>query len=607
MVRKSSDGKGIKSKKQFIDAYAQMANEKGISEESLIDALNESFRVTFAKKIELDYKIDSKVKASSKQKDKINVKLPDALVRTDINIKKGEISCYHQWKVVPEDEIQDDYLEIGLEEAQAKDPKLGVGDFYEEPLDINSLNMGDVSRFVSTFKQKISKAEKDALLDSFANKIGTIVTGTVDKSEKSDNHCVIVNLGRTTATLFKNDLIGDEKFNQGDNIKVFIEGIGKDDKKGSLIKISRSCPGFLRKLFENEIHEIYDGTVIIKDVARIAGKRSKVAVYSNDPNVDPSGACIGQNGVRIQSIVSQLGNAKDSKEKIDVITYKPNLGLYIVELLKPGVVLGMDIDEDNKAILVVCENETSTLAIGFKGTNVILARKLTGYKIDIIDQNEAEERGVSYKTVEEFEIESREEERKRFRERQQEIAKNRVAVPETEEESAANFELDEELDYEGEEENVEFAEPEASEVVEEKVEEVKAEPKVEEKVEVEVPEEEKVEVVKNDAPVYKKEEEVIEHSEVKTTTTLESLEKALDEEKKANEQKSFKKKYKKEEKKFDQDDFDSEDITSSKPVRKMDIYTDEELQELDAELDDESLQNDDDYSDYDSDDYYEDK
>lgn len=589
------------NKKEFIEACQEMGSEKGISDESLLDALNESFRVTFAKKIESEYKVDLRASKNSKAKDKTTIKLPDALIRTDIDLAKGKINVYHQWEVVTDDDVEDDYLQIGLEEAKEKNHKLGIGDFYEEELDISTLSLGDIGRFMSCFKQKISKAEKDALLEAFASKIGTIVTGEVDKA---DGHCVIVDLGRTTATLFQKDLIGDERFNQGDSIKVFVEGIGKDDKKGSLIKISRSCPGFLRKLFENEIHEIYDGTVIIKDIQRIAGKRSKVAVYSKDPNVDPSGACIGTNGSRIQSIVSQLGNAKDNKEKIDVVTYSPNLGVYVSELLKPGKVLGMVIDEEAKAITVVCTNDTSTSAIGIKGTNVILARKMTGYSIEILDLDSANEKGITasenYKTLDVFEAEAREDAKVLFRMRQEELNKNKTTDEDSTVENNEMF-IDKDIDDEPIEE---LSVDTMDDLTEKDIEgEVKAETAVQEVKEEPKPKV-KEEPVYNDAPVYKKEEEVIEHSEAKTTITLESLEKSLEEEKKNKEQKTFKKKSKKDDKK-QEESFD-EDL-ELKPVHKMDIYTDEELQELDAELDDLDSYDEEDYSDYDSDDYYEDK
>ena len=174
-MRKSQTGL---KKSAFIEAAQAMGSEKGVSEEALLAALVESFRVTFAKKIEDEFRVE---KPFGKSKAKETVKLPDALIRTEIDLKKGKIEVYHQWLVVNDDDVQDDYLEIGLEDAKAKNPKLKVGDYYEEELDFNNLNKVDVNRFVSCFRQKISKAEKDALLASFENKIGKIVTADVEK------------------------------------------------------------------------------------------------------------------------------------------------------------------------------------------------------------------------------------------------------------------------------------------------------------------------------------------------------------------------------------------------------------------------------------------
>jgi len=581
-MRKSQTGL---KKSAFIEAAQAMGSEKGVSEEALLAALVESFRVTFAKKIEDEFRVE---KPFGKSKAKETVKLPDALIRTEIDLKKGKIEVYHQWLVVNDDDVQDDYLEIGLEDAKAKNPKLKVGDYYEEELDFNNLNKVDVNRFVSCFRQKISKAEKDALLASFENKIGKIVTADVEKFD--DKKVLVVNLGKTSASLYKSDLIGDEKFQQGDKIKVFVVGFEKDEKKGLTIKVSRSCDDFLRCLFEQEIHEIYDGTVIIKDVKRLPGKRSKVAVYSNDPNVDPSGACIGQNGNRIQTIVSQLGNGGKEKEKIDVITWNPNLGLYLAEILKPGKVLGMNINEDEKVATVVCEDGTGTFAIGFKGANVVLASKLTNYKVKVLDESQALEEGVTYKPLEEFEIEAKEEERRRFRERQQQLMARMSQLNPTA----------------SEEESVEEVSEEVEETV---VEETPVAPVVEEvKVETPIVEETKEEVEEPTPVVEEKVEtkpvEEVEKRTVKTTTTLESLEKLLDEEKKMSEKKSTsKKKYKKEDKKSADSDLISEN-QERKPVTKMDIYTEEELQQLDEESENYDDYEEEDYSEYDSDDYY---
>lgn len=581
-----------KQKEAWFGAIKSFEQEKGISKDILVNALAESFKFAFQKKIEAESMFDKKAGKSALKVDKNAPKLPDALVRVDIDLEKGKINCYRQWLVCNDDDITDDFIEISLEEAQEKNPKIKLGEYYEEPLNTEDLNYSDTEKLKTNFKQRISKAEKEALMANYKNKIGTIVTGEV---EKADERCVLVNLGKTSANLYANDLIGKEKYNSGDTIKVFIKEIGKDDRRGggSLVKISRSDPGFLRCLFETEIHEIYDGTVIIKDVARIAGKRSKVAVYSNDPNVDPSGACIGQNASRIQSIVSQLGNARDAKEKVDVITYNPNLGIYIAEILKPGQVIGAKIDEGISTIYAIVENdEQKRLAIGSNGTNTILARSLTHFdKVLVKTIDEAEEENIDFKEMADFEAEAREEERRRFRERQ--VGKLRVNVPQEEIVTEVNAE--------------EEVKPVAVETpVEEKIEEKPAE--VEQKVEI-IPEVKIEEPVKEETPVapvepvkVEKPIEPEELTEVKTTTTIESLEKILEQEKKEKEakaQKAFKKK--KQVKKSDEDEEEKE----KKIIQKMDIYTDEELAALDSEEEDSSYDEEDDYSEYDDDNYYE--
>ena len=305
-----------------------------------------------------------------------------------------------------------------------------------------------------------------------------------------------------------------------------------------------------------------------------------------------SGACIGPNGSRIQAIVSQLGNAKDSKEKIDVITYQPNLGLYLEECLKPGVMIGAKIDYENKEAIVVTQEGTSSLAIGVKGYNVALTRELTGLnKIDVKDESEALRDGIEYTTMEEFRIEAREEEKRKFRE---ESLKHKEIEVKKDYETKNNFEIkgdDEDIDLPELDEEIETVstEPVNKDIVEEPK-EVIIEPIQEEKA--------KEEIIKPH-----KEEEPIEKTEVKTTTTLESLEKSLEEEKaKEKTKENYKNKKKKEHK---EEKASEEDSYIKKDVKKMDIYTEEELAEIDAELDDED-EVDEDYSEYDSDSYYED-
>lgn len=564
--------------KLFLQALEEMSKEKGIDNEITIDAIQYAFVVAITKKLDDEYQVFKKPNA---KKASNKVKLSDALVRTVVDLENGTISVYHQHKVVADDDVQDDYIEIGLSDAQKIQPELNIGDYLEEPFDfLNKFTKGDVDRFVSAFKQRISKAETDSLLAAFSSKIGEIVTGSV---EKADSHCVIVNLGRTSATLFQKDLIGKEKYKPGDSIKVYVAGIGKGNKNGgSLIQISRSHPGFLRKLFEQEVHEIYDQTVIIKDVARIAGVRSKVAVYSNDPNVDPSGACIGQSGNRIQAIVSQLGNARDSKEKIDVVTYSPNIGLYLQECLKPGEMVGAVINEENNSVTVITRDGTSSLAIGQKGCNVRLTKMLTKFSdIQVIDEAEALERGIeTYKTIDEFTIEAREEEKKKYREES-------IKAQGRDVKEFLKTEIKEDLFTKDELDDEEITEelPEEESVTEA--------PTVEEPVVEEKP----VEVVTPKKPKYEIPDQP---TEVKTTTTLESLEKSLEEEKEKETKKAFSKSKKKKEESFAKDD-DKEVI--KKESVKMSIYTEDELADFDDELDEE-YDDDEDYSEYDSDEYY---
>ena len=589
-----------KEQKLFLEAVKAFEQEKGISSEILLDALNESFKFAFQKKIEKENFFDKKTGKSLIKVDKNAPKLPDALVRVDIDLDKARIKCFRQWLVLDDDDITDDYIEISIDDAREKSQKIKIGEYYEEELNLDDLNTRDADILKTHFKQKISKAEKEALMANFQNKIGTIVTGDV---EKADRRCVIVNLGKTSATLLPGDLIGDEKYNTGDTIKVYIKEIGKDEKRGgSLVKISRSDPGFLRCLFENEIHEIYDGTVIIKDIARLAGKRSKVAVYSNDPNVDPSGACIGQNASRIQSIVSQLGNARDAKEKIDVITYNPNLGIYLSEILKPGNIVGAKIDEGIRTIYAIVESpDQKSLAIGNGGANTILARQLTHYdKVLVKTVEEAEAENIDYKTMEEFEAEAREEERRRFRERQEMILN--MNKPQVDEETTVEEEIKEEAPATVVEET-KVVEPtvEVAPVVETPVVEAAAEKPAEETVKIvkkPAEPEQKVEIKKVEKPI-----EPEELREVKTTTTIESLEKILEQEKKEKEAKAQKALNKKKKaKKFEDEDDEKEE---KKIIQKMDIYTDEELAELENEELDSSYEDEDDYSEYDDDNYYE--
>jgi len=603
-----------KHQKAFLKALEEMVDEKGISKEIVVDAISEAFKVAYNKKLSDEILVVHKPSKIKKVK-KVAViegaetieapqKLADAIIRCDIDLEKGKIETYRQWLVVNDEDLQDDFVEISNLDERVVSNKIKLGEYYEEELSFDDFTKGDVNRFISAYKQKISRAEKESLLESFQGKIGDLITGTV---EKSDDHSVIVNLGRISVTLFQKDLIGKETFKPGDSIRVYVCGISKDDVKGSsLIHCSRSCPEFLEKLFENEIHEIYTGVVKIFKVARIAGVRSKVAVYSEDPNVDASGACIGQNGSRIQSIVSQLGNDRNSKEKIDVVEYSPNVGMFLKECLKPGVLLGAKLEDgpEGQIAYVVCENETGSAAIGFKGTNVILARQLIGLKeIKIMDDSVAKEKELEYTPMSEFELQARELQKEKYRE---ESIKNAEI---TAEKLGNNIEVkpvvnDEDLVYKDLD-----SEEEENNIVEEKL-ETSNEQVASDKTETTVVEEEKPVVVEEVETKPVEEVKVEEFHEVKTTTTLDQLEASLEHEKKA--EKEYKprdsfykdKKFKKPVKKVEKPVEEIKPIIDEK--NKMSIYTAEELAEMEKEETDNRVVGgeEEDYSEYDSDEYY---
>ncbi len=617
-----------KQQKRFLAAMEEMVEEKGISKEIIVDAISEAFKVAYNKKLSDELLIVQKplkLKKVKKIKDEDgnvvsseNSKLEDALIRCDISLEKGKILTYRQWKVVKDEDLVDDFVEISEDDERAKSNKLKVGDFYEEPLSFDDFSKGDVNRFISAYRAKINQAEKESLLQSFSGKIGELISGTV---EKSDGHSVLVNLGRISITLYQKDLIGKETFKPGDTIKMYVCGISKDDTKGgSLIHCSRSCPEYLAKIFADEVHEIYDGTVKIAKIARIAGIRSKVAVYSEDPNVDAQGACIGQNGNRIQAVVANLGNDRFSKEKIDVIQYSPITGILLREALRPGVVIGIHMEETTdgkKVATAVCENETGSAAIGVKGTNVVLARQLCGLsELIVIDQKVAEERNLDFEPMAVFEEQAHEIEKEQFRitsMKNAELNANKPIIEEVKAVVGDDELLDKELDLEAEAEYAKIkAEKEKEPVIEEKsveespiIKEESKEVKSESVEKVSEHEETKLEPVKLKSEKKVSKNVDLKPQEVKTTTTLDALEASLEKEK--QNEKQHDSKFKKDKKSVHKEKEDIEDI---KPIidesNKMSIYTDEELAEMEDEFEDydEDLEEDEDYSEYDSDEYY---
>ena len=552
--------------KEFLEALEEIEIAKGISKETVLNALQDAMIKGFKKQLGGD----------------------DAEVLVNIDPDKGIIEMFHLKDIV--DEVEDDFLQISKEDAKVEEKenkgKIVENKFYY-PASIDELRKATAMSIKSILKQKFAEEEKNILFEQFKDKINTMITGKV---EKADERGVSVNIGRTSVYLPHNQLIGDERYNAGDNIRLFVSDVASGPK-GAHIVVSRANEGFLNCLFNEEIREIYDGTIVIKAIAREAGERSKVAVWTNNPEVDPAGACIGQNGTRIQKIVSQLGNG-NAKEKIDIIAYSDNPGLYVMEALKPARVAGVIVEDGSKNAIAIVKDDSLSLAIGRRGVNARLAVRLTGYNIDIKTETQAAEEGLEYSTLEELQaIENAK--------RAQAAAEARLAA------LTAQANAEEVLpglpegyvapqDRKYEEEVSE--EDDIQEALTSQVEK--------EEVNYEAPAVETKEEVKEEAPIAAKEEKV-EVKQVKTTTTLSDLEKSLEESSK-KQTKGARKSYKHAKKEEEEEETGVATPITNDPSKYMSIYTEEELREMEAEdAEDEVIEDDDvDYDEYDS--YYDD-
>ena len=562
----------------FLEALDEIEASKGISKETVLQGLKEAIAKAYKKELGGD----------------------DADVRVTIDLDNNTIELCQLKNIVKNaDDVLDDFLEVSEDEAkQLQKEKKGYieEDKFVIPATVDAFRKAAALSVKSMMKQKFAEAEKVILYEAFKDKIGTMITGRV---EKVDDRGISVNIVRSSVYLPKNQLIADERFNVGDTIKLYVNSVEASTKGGARIVVTRSNEGFLKCLFFEEIHEIYDGTIIIKSIAREAGERSKVAVYSNDPNVDPAGACIGPNGSRIQKIVGQLGNGS-SREKIDIIAYSNNPGMYIMEALKPAKVAGIIVSEENKTATVIVKDDSLSLAIGRKGVNARLAVKLTGYNIDIKTESEALEAGLTYQSYEQLAAEEAEIRNKKAMELAAQ-ARNQIMeniLPGLPQGYVAPHERVYEEDADEEVNDMLEAQLDKEEAA--PVETVKEEVKVEEApVEQETPKAK--EEVKAEEPA-KAEEPV----EVKTTTSLEELEKNLASESNKGKKQTGKKFSRKKKDEDEEESKDSGKATDTSSGTRMAIYTEEELAEFEKEeeeLDD--TDEDIDYDDYDE--YYDDE
>ena len=317
-----------------------------------------------------------------------HVNIPDGYVH--VAIENGHIHIYPQRMVV--EEVEDDALEFSLEDAQKYKKDAKIGDLVDEDeVDFTEFDRADVNLAKNVMKQKIREAEKQLVYEEYCDKVDDMVLGTVETVE---DKFVIVNIGKTLAMMRRVDQIPTEHYYEGQNLLVVIREVNKETR-GAQVLVSRSTPVFVRRLFEREVPEIYQGTIEIKAIAREAGERCKIAVYSHNENIDPIGACIGPRGQRVQTIINELNG-----EKIDIFEWSDNISELIQNALSPSesVAVFKNPNVDDGLVVVVPDNQLS-LAIGKRGKNARLAVKLTNHKIDIKSETEMQELGIDYMAI----------------------------------------------------------------------------------------------------------------------------------------------------------------------------------------------------------------
>lgn len=324
-------------------ALVELEKEKGIKMDTIIEALKIAFVSAYKKNYKAEYDC-----------------------RADINMKTGEIKVF---KILDEGESEDGTVKDSIKRNE---------------VEVTPDNFGRIAAQTAkqVIRQRFKEAEREIMYEEFKDRVGDMVTGII---QQSDSRFTLVDLGKVEALLPPYEQVPRERYKHGERIKCYISDV-KKTTKGPQVIVSRTHPGLIRKLFELEVPEIYEGIVEIKSVAREAGYRTKIAVSSNEKNVDPVGACVGPKGSRVKMVVDELGG-----EKIDIVEYSDDIVTFIKNALSPARVLKVLTDEEKKFALIVVSSDQLSLAIGREGQNARLAAKLTGWKIDIKSERQFEE------------------------------------------------------------------------------------------------------------------------------------------------------------------------------------------------------------------------
>ena len=366
--------------KELILALEELEKEKGIKKEYVLESIETALVTAYKRNF-------------------------DSLenVKVDIDHNTGATHIYAIKEVM--EKANDDALEITLEDAHKINKELKIGDSVE--VEIVPKDFGRIAAQTAkqVIIQKLREVERDVIFNEFNDRKGEIVSGII---QKADKNIVVMDLGKLEGVMPRKEQVPTEHYHVNDKIKGYVLDVEKGQKGAPQVIVSRSHPDFVRKLLEFEIPEIYEGVIEIKSISRDPGNRSKVAVYSPDPNIDPVGSCVGQKGVRIQNVINELNG-----EKIDVIEWNEDPSTYIASALLPAQILAVDVKEKEKFAQVIVPDDQLSLAIGKSGQNARLAAKLTNWKIDIKSETQFREmlaKGQESSDAEESEIENSESE-----------------------------------------------------------------------------------------------------------------------------------------------------------------------------------------------------
>ena len=304
-------------------------------------------------------------------------------VKVDLNLTNGSYRVISRKDVV--EEVEDETAEVDLETARTVNPAYEIGDPYDEDVTPKDFNRVGAQAAKQAVMQRLRDAERGILYDEFVDKEDEVMTGLIDRV---DHRFVYIQLGRTDAVLSESERIPNEVYRPNERIKVYVNKV-EQTTKGPKIFVSRTHPNLLKRLFEKEVPEIYDGTVEVMSVAREAGERSKISVHAENTDVDAVGSCVGAKGARVEAVVNEL-----SGEKIDIVLWDTDPKVFVRNALSPSQVVDVLVDEENQSTVVIVPDNQLSLAIGKKGQNARLAAKLTGWKIDIKSESDAIEEGI---------------------------------------------------------------------------------------------------------------------------------------------------------------------------------------------------------------------